>query len=73
MAEPNNTGAPADLQKSLLRIIKELVEELSPGKDWSRIDLDSRFEDDLGIDSLARIELLSRIEKELHMVVAFSL
>ena len=48
----------------LLIIIRELIEELRPGKLQAfRITLDCSIDDDLGLDSLARVELISRIEQ----------
>ncbi|MBN8442050.1 MAG: AMP-binding protein, partial [Thauera sp.] len=45
----------------VLEIVRALVAELRPGA--ARVDLDSHLERDLGLDSLARVELLARIEQ----------
>ncbi|AYH43261.1 AMP-binding protein [Azoarcus sp. DN11] len=45
----------------LLEIVRTLVSELRPGKPPDAT-LDSHLERDLGLDSLARVELLARIE-----------
>ena len=48
----------------LLAIVSELVTELHPEAAAHReITLDSVIDRDLGLDSLARIELLARVEK----------
>lgn len=52
----------------LMKTIKELVTELHPT--WSKhrkILLDSLLSQDLGLDSLARVELLARIERSLDV------
>lgn len=50
--------------KLLLELLRELVAELRPGLESRlRIDLDSALDRDLGLDSLARMEGLSRIER----------
>jgi 1-acyl-sn-glycerol-3-phosphate acyltransferase len=49
----------------LLRIIRELLEELHPGANQSPpLNLDSSLDRDLGLNSLARMELLTRLEQE---------
>ncbi|MEK7678695.1 MAG: AMP-binding protein, partial [Deltaproteobacteria bacterium] len=55
---------PGDAPEPLLAIVQRLAVELHrhlPSAD--RIHLDSRFDRDLGFDSLARLELLARIEQ----------
>ena len=50
----------------LLKIVDAFAAEMSPGGHRPPgVTLDSRFERDLGLDSLARTELLTRIEKTL--------
>lgn len=50
--------------EELLEIVTQLYNELNPGKKHvSPAALDSSLDKDLGFDSLARMELLSRIEK----------
>lgn len=50
---------------SLISIIAGLMEELNPDAARHRpITLDSRLDRDLGLDSLVRMELFSRLEKE---------
>ncbi|MDX1296260.1 MAG: AMP-binding protein, partial [Sulfurimonadaceae bacterium] len=50
-------------EDTLLETVKGLVTEIHPQyADNGRIGLDSTFERDLGLDSLSRVELISRIE-----------
>ena len=57
-----NTPVSAE---SLLQILTELMTELHPDAAGHRqITLDSELDRDLGLDSLARMELFSRLEKE---------
>ncbi|MBN8473835.1 AMP-binding protein [Sulfuritalea sp.] len=51
----------ADPASSLLALVDGLVAELRPGA-RAMARLDSRLDRDLGLDSLARVELLARIE-----------
>jgi len=49
----------------LLEIVTRLANELHPsGAHHRRVTLDSSLDRDIGLDSLARMELLSRLEKE---------
>ncbi len=57
----------------LLGIVQELAEELHPGAQRPELTLDSSLERDGGIDSLARIELLARLERRLGISVPESL
>ncbi|MBN1470333.1 MAG: acyl carrier protein, partial [Syntrophaceae bacterium] len=51
----------------LLKNIRELVAELHPSWPKTRkIQQDSLLSKDLGLDSLARVELLTRMEKSLN-------
>ena len=52
-----------DPAERLLRIVAELDRELHPRRAVSRITLDSQFDRDLGFDSLARMELMLRVER----------
>lgn len=54
----------------LLKVMQELVEELHAKKPRTFVlTLDSSLDDDLGLDSLARIELISRIEQRFNIVL----
>ncbi|GGO88472.1 acyl-CoA synthetase [Marinobacterium nitratireducens] len=57
------TGPDADIRAQLLQLVDQLCTELrSQGLDRP-VELDSRLEQDLGLDSLSRAELFSRIEQ----------
>ena len=65
-------GLTADDQgkmaNTLLELIEELVTELRADKTLSFVlRLDSSLDDDLGLDSLARVELISRIEQHFNV------
>jgi len=50
----------------LLAIVRVLAAELKPGaREFSSFGLDDHLERDFGLDSLARVELFTRIEREL--------
>ncbi len=52
--------------RQLLALVQTLARELQPGFDHYRLlGLDHELERDFGLDSLARMELLARIEREL--------
>ena len=54
---------PAGAAAELLAILRELVEELHPrSRGRVEVGLDRRLDRDLGLDSLTRMELLSRLE-----------
>jgi 1-acyl-sn-glycerol-3-phosphate acyltransferase len=57
-----HTASPAQLERTLLAVIEKLAEESRPGR-AVRAELDSSLEGDLGLDSLARVELVARIEQ----------
>jgi acyl carrier protein len=55
---------PTVSDEAVLRIVREVLTELHPGrKDMGPVTLDSALEEDLGLDSLARVELLMRLER----------
>lgn len=59
----SSMGTDAD---RLLVLVRALAEEMKPGaRDFSALGHDHRLERDFGLDSLARVELLARIEREL--------
>lgn len=59
----NNKSNPA--HTILLRVIEELVHELHAKRRVAHtVTLDSSLDHDLGLDSLARMELLARLEKQ---------
>ena len=53
----------------MLATIRELSAELRPARRAIPVTLDSSLERDLGLDSLARVELLARLETRLHVVL----
>ncbi|MGE0713260.1 MAG: AMP-binding protein [Planctomycetota bacterium] len=58
------TSAPVSPQRAVLEAVHELVAELHPGRRVA-VHPHSHLERDLGLDSLARVELLARLEREL--------
>ncbi|NMG31417.1 AMP-binding protein [Aromatoleum evansii] len=60
-----NSSRPAIDAAEVLGIVRTLVGELRPGNP-PEAGLDSHLERDLGLDSLARVELLARIERAAH-------
>jgi len=64
-ASPVHPDTRPDAER-LLGIVRELSRELRPGANGiDRLGLDHALERDFGLDSLARVELLARIEREL--------
>ncbi|MEK7468560.1 MAG: AMP-binding protein [Planctomycetota bacterium] len=55
--------------EQLLDLAEELALEVRPGLTHGTLTLDSSLQNDLGIDSLARVELLLRIEKAFRTAV----
>jgi 1-acyl-sn-glycerol-3-phosphate acyltransferase len=64
------TADPTSQAAALLALLANLVQELNPGRTAPSVTLASRLEQDLGLDSLARVELLLRIERELGLTAA---
>lgn len=55
-------------EEALLQIIRQLMVELHPDMRLSRpLSLDSSLDRDLGLDSLARVELLARLEQKFDL------
>ena len=56
--------------QALLKVISKLLTEIHPHHLPSEhITLDSSFEEELGLDSLSRVELIARIEKEFKLTL----
>lgn len=53
----------------LLQVVRSLLEEIQAGAAPQIINLDSSLEKDLGLDSLARVELLARIERHFGLAL----
>ena len=54
--------SPVTSQK-LLELLRTLAVEVRPELEREKISLESSFEKELGLDSLSRVELISRIER----------
>jgi acyl carrier protein len=64
----------ADREGALLRIVRELIDELHPeAGHFFHLTLDSSLDRDLGLNSLARMELLTRLEREFSLALSLSL
>src|SRR5688572_9623837 len=66
--EPASSDAVASAER-LIAIVRGLVAELRPGGAAPAVRLDSALERELGLDSLARAELLLRIEAEMGVAL----
>ena len=68
-----NSTAPQDQAKTITALfatVQQLVAEVHPHKAKGLLlDLDSRLDTDLGLDSLGRVELTSRLEKQFNIVL----
>ena len=59
-----NAGAASRLDaETLVALVAEIAGELRSGEASSRVELDTDLYQDLGLDSLARMELLARLER----------
>ena len=55
-------------EETLLQLVRQLMDELHPDMRFSQpISLDSSLDRDLGLDSLARVELLARLEQKFDL------
>ena len=55
-----------DQTSAVLQLVRNLADQLHPGSDFARsLGIDHSLERDYGLDSLARVELATRIESEL--------
>ena len=59
-----NRGAPAIDASRVLGVVAQVAREARPKVGTPRVTLDSSLEKDLGLDSLARVELVLRLERE---------
>ena len=58
----NGSLDAADAQVQVLQVVAAVVEELHPGQ-AAAVTLDARIDRELGLDSLARVELIARTER----------
>ncbi|HKK32939.1 MAG TPA: AMP-binding protein [Desulfomicrobiaceae bacterium] len=58
-----------DTSTQLLALIRDLLRELHPDREVARLPLDSRLTEDLGLDSLAQVELLGRMERAFSVTI----
>jgi 1-acyl-sn-glycerol-3-phosphate acyltransferase len=66
--EPRQDASSHDTAAVLLEVLEQLTAELHPHRTNTRaISLQSSLDRDLGLDSLARVELLSRVERRLNV------
>ena len=64
----SRTLQSAGNEQALLQLIRQLMDELHPDMRFSQpIGLDSSLDRDLGLDSLARVELLARLEQNFDL------
>ncbi len=71
---PMNSGATSpdqdEIVRTLLQVMQELVSELRPSASRTlALHLDSSLDADLGLDSLARVELISRLEQRFNVIL----
>ena len=68
-----NSTAPSSQDKTitdLLTTVQQLIAEVHPVRAKTlTLDLDSTLDTDLGLDSLGRVELISRLEKHFNIVL----
>ena len=69
MPSSNITNKENDTVIELLQVINVLVTEVQPHRLPNAITLDTSFEKDLGLDSLTRVELISRVEKQFKLAL----
>ena len=61
---------PAQMGDALLEVTRALLAEVHPHRPAAEgLTLDSTFEKDLGLDSLTRVELISRVEKQFQLAL----
>ena len=70
MTSLKNSTQENNIVTELLLVIKSLVAEVHPRQPTSKlIFIDSSFEKDLSLDSLTRVELISRVEKHFNIAL----
>ncbi len=67
MVNPDPASGPAAANNApgeqLLQVLAEVLNELRPGQAARKPTLDDHLDEDLGLDSLARVELTARLER----------
>jgi len=69
MPSSNSTNKANATVIELLQVINALVTEVQPHRLPKAITLDTSFEKELGLDSLTRVELISRVEKKFKLAL----
>ncbi|MCW8934317.1 MAG: AMP-binding protein [Gammaproteobacteria bacterium] len=69
MSSNDATNKTNEAAIELLQVINVLVAEVQPNRPANSIMLDTSFEKDLGLDSLTRVELISRVEKKFKLTL----
>ena len=69
MQSSDTTNKTNDTVIELLQVINVLITEVQPHRSAKAITLDTSFEKDLGLDSLTRVELISRVEKKFKLAL----
>jgi 1-acyl-sn-glycerol-3-phosphate acyltransferase len=71
MSDKQKKQSPEETAESLLDMVRQLAAELQPGrKHLLSVTLDSSLDRDLGLDSIARVELLIRIERTFEVMLS---
>ncbi len=71
MGEISNTEPKHLSSRRLLVLVADMAEEIHPGQNLaSLVALDKSLERDLGFDSLSRMELLQRVEREFSITLS---
>ncbi len=70
MTDPVGSSPGVGEEAQLLETFRAVLDELRPGAPALAVRLDSRLEEDLGLDSLARVELRDRIEEHFDVRLA---
>jgi 1-acyl-sn-glycerol-3-phosphate acyltransferase len=66
---PRPSSTPPVHASVLIELVEQLARELHPTQEGQRVRLDTRLDAEAGIDSLARVELIARLEQQLGLHV----
>lgn len=70
MKNTTKENQPKAPEKLLLKVIGDFCQEIRPSHDAvEEVSLNSTFERDLGLDSLSRVELISRVESAFNLAL----